>query len=115
MGHLRDSQVAIASALDSVTGISGFTDAPSILKPGVAWSRLVDMNATGVPGIFEVNWEVCVVSGSTPEQALAMIDDQADALISALQTAVYVRRVALPEFKTAGESIFGITLDTVRE
>jgi hypothetical protein len=115
MGHLRTSQEEIRDALDMVVGVTGFVDAPSILKPGIGFSRLVGMEAQGTPGIFLFVWEVVIITGSTPVSALAAIDDQMGDLVSALGHVVFIRSVGLAQLETGSEPLYGITMNCVKE
>lgn len=116
MGAIREAQTEIAEAInDADMGITGFVDAPAVLAPGVAWSRLVDMETAGPNGVMLLNLEIVVILAQTPEQAVGFIDSVMPELLDALAGPVYIRRISYAEFRSGGEPLFGVLIDCARE
>jgi hypothetical protein len=113
---LLSTRQAFATALSTVTGVTGFVDPPSIMSPGGAWPLLASMDAAGPAGLFVSNWRVLVVTGSTPENALTFLDTNLAAIVDALAPIAYIQTVTpvtIP-MDSAGP-LYGVELTTVRE
>jgi hypothetical protein len=88
-----DTRVLLATVLDSVTGVTGHTFPPAVVKAGSAWPRLDNIfRPEGGGDAWGTAWIITVVLGADERTAATFLDDLWPELVDELETSniVYV-------------------------
>ena len=85
------SRSDIATALNTITGLTAVADWPATPTPGLAWPRLVEVTTDPFP---MSNWEVYVALPADLPSAEAQYDLYEPQLRDALQPYMYVETVS---------------------
>lgn len=84
-----DTRAALATALSTVDGITGYENRPAAPKIGGAW--LIFESAVRGPGdAFEGTWRVIVFCGGDENTATAFLDNTLPELCAALDPVAFV-------------------------
>jgi hypothetical protein len=102
-----DTRVLIATALDTVTGVTGHSYRPASIASGSAWPQLVAI--TRGPGdAFMTTWQITVVLGADERAAANFIDDLWPELVDELEDLhgiVYVNEAAPAPMPIQGQNM----------
>jgi hypothetical protein len=109
----------IATALSTVTGVTGYTDPPGVMAPGGAWPLLTSLTtADHLPaGLFLAQWRVLLITGGTPEDALTWLDGAAFPLVlAALAPHGWITQAQPVTIATPSSgTLYGVEITLVRE
>lgn len=89
---LVGDRAAIAAALSTVDGVTGYEKRPTTARPGDAWPLLAALDRAG-GWSFTVNWRVLILLPQDEGKASKWIDDRHEALVDALEPVAYVERI----------------------
>lgn len=78
------TRTLLATALDTVTGVTGHTFRPAVVKNGSAWPSSPTMNR-GPGDAWLSTWEVTVVLGQDERTAAMFLDAVWDELVQELE------------------------------
>jgi hypothetical protein len=81
------TRAAIAAALSTVAGVSGYRYRPTAPRAGDAWTILPSMERQD-DIVWRPTWTILIVLPSEERAASDWIDDRFDAIVAALQAAV---------------------------
>jgi hypothetical protein len=98
---LTETRQALATALSTVDGVTGYTRPPSALRPGDAWPRFSGMERDAASGEFMVTWRVLILLAMDEAAALDSIADLIPGLYAALQPLAYVQSFTPVVYRTA--------------
>ena len=110
-----DTRVELATALSTVTGLTGYEFKPAILHAGDAWALLG--TADRGPGkAWSATWRVQVCGGGDERAAMQLHDDVLPELVDKLDPIAYVDQVTPIAFPTEGGPIlYGLELSCTSE
>ena len=117
MSLLADRQ-ALATALSTVTGVTGYADPDQQLtNTGDATARWTGQEAQpNTPAlVFLVNWEILVVAGRTPSEGLAWLDANLSTILDALDALVWITGVSPSVIQTPNGDLFGVVIEAKKE
>jgi hypothetical protein len=102
-----DTRVLIATALDSVSGVTGHTFRPASVATGSAWPQLVAISR-GPGDAFMTTWQITVILGADERVAANFIDDLWPELVDELENVngiVYVADAAPTALPMQGQNM----------
>jgi hypothetical protein len=110
-----DTRAELATALSTVTGLTGYEFKPTVITAGDAWA-LLDTADRG-PGLaWSATWKVLVCLGGDEVKAMQMTDDVLPELVLALNPIAYVDQARPVIIATEGGPIlFGLELTCTSE
>lgn len=98
---LNEDRLALAAAVDAVTGINGYAYQPPILGEGDAWPELMQVDR-GPASTWEKSWRVTVVLGGDARTATDRMDALLDQLADALAPVAFVDSLNPTTVKVGG-------------
>ena len=103
------TRTAIAEALSTVTGVTGYPRRPNTLSAGDAYPLLDEI--TRGPGLFfAATWRVIVILGGDEFDAEARVDDLLPELAQALNPVAFVDSATPLAVKTNAGDLFAVQL-----
>lgn len=87
--NLQGDRAAIASALDTVTGVNGYGIRPSTPKRGDAWPILGALTRDAAYS-YAVSWSVFVFIGGNEQSASEWLDANLDEIDDALRSVGFI-------------------------
>jgi hypothetical protein len=113
--NLSQNRDDIAAALNGVEGITGFSEPPNVFKAGAAWPLLGSLSNAMAPGVFAATWYVHLVTGGTPTEALAFIDEHLADVVDALGPVAWVEQIDPVALPTNSGNYYAVQLTLTRE
>lgn len=106
---LTGDRLAIAAALSTATGVTGYVKRPATPKTGDAWPMLGPMENVG-QATFEITWRVIVFLPQDEWTSSEWIDAHVDALVDALLGIGQVDRIEPVELTAGGTGQYALQL-----
>src|SRR5258707_11009408 len=100
-----EAREALAAAVSTVPGITGYPKRPAVLNPGDAWPLLARA-ARGPGNAYEFEWRVLVLVGRGESDAIDQTEAWLPPLLEALDPVAYVDTAAPFAIATSGGDLF---------
>lgn len=105
------TRTALAAALSTVDGVTGYERQPSTLKPGTAWPNWGGGNRDDESMGFLETWRITIVCPQgTTDAADAYVDSHGEQLIAALQTIMFVDSYAPARLDTEAGPMYALVI-----
>lgn len=106
---LVGDRAAIAAALSTVDGVTGYRSRPTVFTPGDAWPLLGPLDrADGYS--FTATWRVFLVLPNDEVKASEWLDAHVDALVEALLPVGYVDQIVPVSLTTEAGDQFAVQI-----
>lgn len=108
---MTTSRLDIATALSTVSGLTGSEFRPSVLSQGVGWAQKTSHERA--EGFFVTNWLVYVVVPQEERAAAKWYDANIATVRAALQSVVYVDKdepVVIPAGDDGNGNLYAVTI-----
>lgn len=106
---MMTTRQAIAEALSTVDGVTGYAKRPTVLGEGVAWP-LVQRLDRGPGQAFQTTWRVIVLLSGDELTAYDQLDEFAVTVPDALRAVLYVDSITPYAITTDAGDLFGFEL-----
>lgn len=103
-----DTRQAIADALSTVSGVTGYPARPDALNEGDGWPQW--RGATPQAYAFENTWAVLVILPAGEVSADAFADSHGEALVEALRPVMFVDQIAPATLDTEAGQMYALML-----
>src|SRR6266542_1189359 len=108
---LAAKRLALAAALSTVDGITGYPKRPTVITVGTAWVLWRGMEPDSDQRIaWRHTWAVAVVVGDSEDAADALVAERADTLADALHYELYVTSIQPSVLPAEGGQMYALTL-----
>lgn len=104
-----DTRAAIAAALSTVTGITGYPKRPTTPAPGDGWPQWRGGEHAG-GAAFEHTWAVLIMLPAGETSADDFADSHGEALVDALKLVMYVDRFDPATFKLSSNDAYALMI-----
>jgi hypothetical protein len=105
----QPTRAAIATALSTVAGITGYQYRPSVLSSGTAWPLLSSVERG--PGVSWGNeWRIIVVLSGDEIAAYGMLDSKLEDIAEALDPIVFVHSAQPVTVDTSAGVLYAVEL-----
>lgn len=107
----ENDRTEIVAALNTVTGVKGYVNRPTALKPGDAWPLLPSLDLQdGL--VWRPTWTVLVVLPQDEGTAATWLDSHFMAIVAALRVPGFAESAEPIDYQTSGGSmlVLAITL-----
>lgn len=101
MTTIATDRAAIAAALSTVSGVTGYAFRPTVLKPGDAWPTLPTLDRQA-DIVWRPTWRVLVFLPQDEEESSNWLDAHFDAIVAALQAGPIYPETAEPALMNTG-------------
>lgn len=103
------TRAALAAALSTVSGITGYALRPKVLRAGDAWPQWRGSERDDTIGFVET-WNVLVVLPSDETTADSYADTNQAALLDALRPVMFVASFAPTLFTAEGNDVYALLI-----
>ena len=100
---------AIATALSTVSGVTGYVQRPAAMKPGDGWPQWGGSERDAGQGFLET-WRVLIVLPVDEVSADAFADSHQDALVAALRPVLFIDSFAPANFAADGGDVYALLI-----
>ena len=108
---LASKRLALAAALSTVDGITGYPKRPTVITVGSAWVLWRGMEPDAdQPIAWRHTWAVAVVVGDTEDAADAFVAERAGDVADALHAELYVTSIQPSVLPVESGAMFAITV-----
>lgn len=104
------TRAAIAAALSTVSGVTGYPRRPGTFKPGDGWPQWAGSERDGGRGFAE-SWHVLIVLPAAETDADRFADTHQAALVTALEPVMFIDSFAPANFAGDGGDILALLIN----
>jgi hypothetical protein len=104
-----DTRAAIAAAISTVDGLTGYVKRPTAMKPGDGWPQWRGAARADGFGFLET-WAVLVVLPDNETTADEWADSHGYALATALEPVMFVESIAPATIPASGNDIYALMI-----
>lgn len=106
---LATTRDAIAEALSTADGVTGYPVRPTVLKAGAAWPLLASVDR-GPGQSYAISWRVLVVLGPDELTAISQVDAFLPVLVDALLGVLFVEQATPVTLATNAGDLFALQI-----